>query len=95
MTRPVTAKQLALLRYLAKPRPYPPTVRELCDAFGLASTNAIADHVRALERKGLVTRNPKTARSLVLTHAGRVAAGLGSPRCNCGQHGPRQEEVSP
>ena len=38
----------------------------------IASTNAVSDAVRSLQRKGLVTTQPKTARSLVLTPEGRL-----------------------
>lgn len=40
----------------------PPTMREICDAFGFASTNAANDHLRALEKKGLVVHRPKLCR---------------------------------
>lgn len=32
----------------------PPTVRQLCSAAGFISTNAVADHLRSLERRGWV-----------------------------------------
>lgn len=39
----------------------PPTVREIGEALGIASTNGVADHLRRLEVKGLVTRAKKGA----------------------------------
>jgi SOS-response transcriptional repressor LexA len=63
---------------------YPPTVRELCARLGISSNNAIADHVAALRRKGMLRPAPgvKTARSLVLTEAAHVELrdGLGAAR---------------
>lgn len=35
---------------------YPPTLRELGTELGIRSTNGVADHLRALERKGFVVR---------------------------------------
>lgn len=32
----------------------PPTVRQACKALGIASTNAIAEHIKAIERRGIV-----------------------------------------
>jgi len=57
-----TKRQLELLgfwRDFIDAREYPPSVREACDALGIArvSLNAVRDHLSALERKGLVLRN--------------------------------------
>jgi len=61
----------------------PPTFREICERFGYRSPKAAADHVAALERKGLVTREKGCARGLRLVRKnigipllGRIAAGL-------------------
>jgi len=43
---------------------YPPSVREVGDAMGLASTSSVAHHLRVLEAKGFVTRNPNRPRAL-------------------------------
>ncbi len=48
----------------------PPTLREIGDALGIRSTNGVADHVKALVRKGYLERAAKgsvRARSLRLT----------------------------
>ena len=42
----------------------PPTYREICERFGYKSPKAASDHVAALERKGLVTRNKGRSRGL-------------------------------
>lgn len=44
----------------------PPTFREICERFGYRSPKAAADHVAALERKGLLTREKGCARGLRL-----------------------------
>ena len=45
---------------------YPPTLREIASAIGLASTNGVADHLKALERKGYVERKPGISRAITL-----------------------------
>lgn len=44
----------------------PPTYREICERFGYKSPKAAADHVAALERKGVVTRKKGRSRGLRL-----------------------------
>jgi repressor LexA len=51
-------------------RGYAPTLRELGDALAIKSTNGVNDHLRALERKGVVKRDPKISRSIRLVDAG-------------------------
>jgi repressor LexA len=48
-------------------RGYPPSVREIADAVGLASTSAVHHHLIALERDGLIQRGGKHSRALRLT----------------------------
>ena len=48
-------------------RGYPPSVREIADAVGLASTSAVHHHLLALEREGLLERGGKHSRALRLT----------------------------
>lgn len=42
----------------------PPTVREIGQALGIWSTNAVAGHLAALERHGVLTRLPHRSRGL-------------------------------
>ena len=53
-------------------RGYPPSVREIADAVGLASTSAVHHHLLGLERDGLLERGSNSSRALRLT--GRAAA---------------------
>jgi repressor LexA len=48
-------------------RGYPPSVREIADAVGLASTSAVHHHLIALGRDGLIERGGKHSRALRLT----------------------------
>lgn len=43
---------------------YPPTVREICDALGLNSTATVHSHLRTLEQKGYIKRDPTKNRAL-------------------------------
>lgn len=54
---------------------YPPTVREIGEFFGMRSTNGVHEHLRALEKKGYLSREDKASRGLtVLRRAGSAAA---------------------
>ena len=88
----LTDKQQAMLDYTAyfmRTEGMAPTVYELAEHFGIKSATSLA-HLRALQRKGYVTRSSK-ARSLALVHSptpnrdelvlrvpllGRVSAGV-------------------
>lgn len=39
----------------------PPTMRFIAAALGIGSTNGVADHLRALEKKGVLTRDTKVS----------------------------------
>jgi repressor LexA len=65
-------------------RGYGPTVREIGVRFKISSPNGVMCHLRALEKKGLITREPNMSRAIQLSDdqgaglplAGRVAAGV-------------------
>jgi repressor LexA len=67
-------------------RGYGPTVREIGLQFGIASPNGVMCHLKALEKKGLITREPNMSRAIQLAVEpieerglplrGRVAAGV-------------------
>jgi repressor LexA len=50
---------------------YPPTVRELMAALGIQSPNGIMCHIKALERKHRVTREPGKSRTLRVVGEGK------------------------
>ena len=85
MTPQLTEPQRCILEYLVERNVHgdaPPTYREICERFGYRSPKAAADHVAALERKGLVVREKGCARGLRLTTktvgvpvVGRIPAG--------------------
>lgn len=65
----ITAKQAEVLEWIrANSRLYSPTVREIAAAFSIRSPNGVVCHLKALERKGLIRRTPKSSRGIeVLT----------------------------
>ena len=65
------AKVLWCLDNMTRSHGYSPTIRELMEAAGLSSTNAVAGHLLALERKGFVTSLPGKARTLRVTEAAK------------------------
>jgi repressor LexA len=55
---------LDLIRQSISDRGYPPTLREIGAQMGIRSTNGVNDHLRALERKGYLTREDMKSRAL-------------------------------
>jgi repressor LexA len=73
--RPPTKRQTQVLRFIADhaaEHGYSPSSREICAAIGIVGTNGAHDHVKALVRKGMVTRTSFVARSTVLTESGKA-----------------------
>ncbi len=74
-----TKRQKQILRYirdtLNSGRPAP-TVREISEHFGFASTRSVRDHLAALERKGCIIRTPRKARAISLPENRQMAEGL-------------------
>ena len=61
-----TAGDLGLPRRLRRRHGYPPTVREIGEAVGLASPSTVHAHLANLERAGLLKRDPTKPRALEL-----------------------------
>ena len=55
---------LDFIRSSIADRGYPPTLREIGARMGIRSTNGVNDHLRALERKGYLTREDMKSRAL-------------------------------
>ena len=80
MASGLTERQLEVLRFIAneiEQRGYPPTIREIGEALDIASTNGVNDHLKALEKKGYLQRDPVKSRALIPTSAARDALGSG------------------
>ena len=70
MTRHDVERRQRIVDFIARTveeRGYPPSVREIANAVGLASTSAVHHHLVALERDGLLERGGKHSRALRLT----------------------------
>jgi repressor LexA len=79
----LTDRQLEVLRFIAheiESRGYPPTIREIGEGLDIASTNGVNDHLKALEKKGYLQRDPVKSRALIPTAAGREALGAPAER---------------
>lgn len=62
-TKKLTPRQRKILDWIVA-QPAPPSVRELCLAFGVSSPNGMMCHLNALELKGMIVRNRKVARGI-------------------------------
>jgi repressor LexA len=74
----LTERQLEVLRFIARQiddAGYPPTIREIGEALDIRSTNGVNDHLKALERKGYLSRDPVKSRALIPTDAARSILG--------------------
>jgi repressor LexA len=57
-------------------RGYGPTVRETADAFGIRSPNGVMCHLRALEKKNIIRREPNMSRAIQLINDGPSDTGM-------------------
>ena len=65
----LTSRQQDVLRFIQSQIDqvgYPPTIREIGKELGLRSTNGVNDHLKALEKKGYISREDNKSRSLRL-----------------------------
>ncbi|MFZ1019017.1 MAG: transcriptional repressor LexA [Candidatus Cybelea sp.] len=89
--KPATERQRSILdviRAFTAERGYPPSVREIGERVGLSSSSTIHAHLKALERRGMISRDPTKPRAMrsagfvpghdtvVMPILGRVAAGV-------------------
>jgi len=85
----LTEKQLAVYEFIRgkiRTRGYGPTVREIGTEFDITSPNGVVCHLKALEKKGMITREPNMSRAIQLKAEpiedrslplyGRIAAGV-------------------
>jgi repressor LexA len=69
MVEGLTDRQRQTLQFVAETvaeRGYPPSVREICEALGLASSSTVHSHLQALQRKGYVRIDPTKPRAIEL-----------------------------
>ena len=69
----VTPRQRRIIEFIrrtVRERGYPPTVREIGEAVGLASSSSVHAQLANLERRGLVKRDPTKPRAMELRGPG-------------------------
>jgi repressor LexA len=74
----LTERQQEIWQYLVEyvdGHGYPPTVREIGDAVGLASPSTVHAHLANLERAGLLKRDPTKPRAIELVGRRRTESG--------------------
>lgn len=77
------------LKTYTETKGYPPSVREICEAVSLKSTSTVHGHLKRLEKKGLIKRDPSKPRALEIAElsipkkemvnipiVGKITAGL-------------------
>jgi repressor LexA len=77
----LTGRQREIFDFLSdyvRERGYPPTVREIGEAVGLASPSTVHAHLANLERAGLLKRDPTKPRALELVGRDRGGSGADS-----------------
>jgi repressor LexA len=57
-------------------RGYGPTVREIGEKFKISSPNGVMCHLKALEKKGIITREPNMSRAIQITDAYKEESGM-------------------
>jgi repressor LexA len=70
---------------------YPPSIREIGDAFRIKSPNGVMCHLKALEKKGLIKRDVKHARAIQID--GVHTGGATLPMLGLVAAGPAMEAV--
>ncbi|HEX4212125.1 MAG TPA: transcriptional repressor LexA [Candidatus Dormibacteraeota bacterium] len=69
MSEELSDRQTRILDYIRKvtrERNYPPSVREIGEAVGLASSSTVHNHLNQLERRGLIHRDASKSRTVQL-----------------------------
>lgn len=65
-----------MIRELIRSRGYGPTVREIGQRFKIRSPNGVMCHLKALEKKGLIRREPNMSRAIQLAAEPAYLSGL-------------------
>ena len=80
MTKHDALRKHRIIEYIAttvRESGYPPSVREIAAAVGLASTSAVHHHLSALEKEGLLERDATQSRAIRLTPAALMTTSSG------------------
>lgn len=83
MTKRVTDRQMAVVECIYKytqEKGYGPTVREIGDMLELSSPSTVHVHLKSLEKKGMINRDPLKSRSIILTELAEQKLGVVKPK---------------
>ena len=61
---------LQVIREFTEERGFPPSVREIGELVGLSSSSTVQSHLKTLERRGLIQRDPTKPRALTTRNTG-------------------------
>lgn len=70
----MSARQKAILNFIRdylRQRKYSPSIREICQGTGITSTSYMVIQLEALQKVGLIERDPCVSRSIRLTEQTR------------------------
>ncbi len=70
---------LEVIKDTVERRGYPPSIREMGDAVGLASSSSVAHQLKMLEAKGFLRRDPNRPRALEVLLPGNALRGSALP----------------
>ena len=79
MTKHEALRKQRIIHYIAatvRASGYPPSVREIAAAVGLASTSAVHHHLSTLEKEGMLERDATQSRALRLTPSAMLSTGV-------------------
>ena len=82
---PLTGKRREILDFIAaqvQERGYPPSVREIGAAVGLASTSTVQAHLNTLQKQGYLRRDPTKPRALEVRYDATSGAAIESRRAH-------------
>ncbi len=71
----LTKRQQEVLNFIREEvldKNYPPSVREICQAMNLSSSSTAHSHLKALQKKGYIKRDPTKPRALAITDPAMV-----------------------
>jgi repressor LexA len=81
LTKHDALRKQRIIEYIAatvRESGYPPSVREIAAAVGLASTSAVHHHLSTLEKEGLLERDATQSRALRLKPAAMLSSRVGN-----------------
>ena len=85
--QPISPRQVTILQYIRESvarRGYPPSLREIAQAVGLASQSTVSYHLSALVKKGYLSRGPGLPRTTVELPSGPDSAAPTAPPAGTG-----------